>query len=455
MQKKLSLKDYTYLASMLFGMFFGAGNLIFPVYMGQLAGRNVWPATLGFLITGVGLPLLGIVAMGISHSSGLNEMGSRVHPIYSIFFTCALYLTIGPFFAIPRTATVSFEVGLAPLLPDNRIKLTLAIFSFLFFAAVLWFSIRPSKILLWIGKILNPIFLLSLSILIVAALINPMGSIAELPVAESYQSNSFFKGFLEGYNTMDALAALAFGIVVIKVIRDLGVKEPTTIAADTVKSGFFSTLIMALIYIFLTIIGAQSRGIFEISANGGEALSLISKYYLGTIGSFVLALTMIFACLKTAIGLITSCSETFVTLFPKSFGYKVYAILFCIISFAIANVGLSNIISFSIPVLMFLYPLAITLILLSLFHNLFRGARCVYLSVTGFTLFAAIFDFVKALPDNIKDTQFLRALIAFASKYLPFYDLGLGWIVPAIIGLIVGLIIYVSSVSPRPVNKKH
>ncbi|NMA82721.1 MAG: branched-chain amino acid transport system II carrier protein, partial [Epulopiscium sp.] len=251
MQKKLSLKDYTYLASMLFGMFFGAGNLIFPVYMGQLAGRNVWPATLGFLITGVGLPLLGIVAMGISHSSGLNEMGSRVHPIYSIFFTCALYLTIGPFFAIPRTATVSFEVGLAPLLPDNRIKLSLAIFSFLFFAAVLWFSIRPSKILLWIGKILNPIFLLSLSILIVAALINPMGSIAELPVAESYQSNSFFKGFLEGYNTMDALAALAFGIVVIKVIRDLGVKEPTTIAADTVKSGFFSTLIMALIYIFL------------------------------------------------------------------------------------------------------------------------------------------------------------------------------------------------------------
>src|SRR5690606_24204996 len=158
MHKKLSLKDYTYLASMLFGMFFGAGNLIFPVYMGQLAGSNVWPATIGFLITGVGLPLLGIVAMGISHSNGLNDMGNRIHPLYSIFLTCALYLTIGPFFAIPRTATVSFEVGLAPLLPDHQIKLSLAIFSLLFFIAVLWFSIRPSKILTWIGKIINPIF---------------------------------------------------------------------------------------------------------------------------------------------------------------------------------------------------------------------------------------------------------------------------------------------------------
>lgn len=449
MHKKLSLKDYTYLASMLFGMFFGAGNLIFPVYMGQLAGSNVWPATIGFLITGVGLPLLGIVAMGISHSNGLNDMGNRVHPLYSIFLTCALYLTIGPFFAIPRTATVSFEVGLAPLLPDHQIKLSLAIFSLLFFIAVLWFSIRPSKILTWIGKIINPIFLVSLSILVIAALINPMASVAEVPVAESYQSNSFFKGFLEGYNTMDALAALAFGIVVITVIRNLGVKEPNTIAADTIKSGFFSTMLMALIYIFLTVIGAQSRGVYGVSANGGEALSIISKHYLGSIGSIILAITMIFACLKTAIGLITSCSETFVTLFPKTLSYKAYAILFCVVSFAIANVGLSNIILFSIPVLMMLYPLAITLILLSLFHRFFGGASCIYRCVTLFTFFAAIFDFIKALPDGIKDAANLHATVTFASKYLPFYDLGLGWIVPALIGLIIGIILYLCSNTKR------
>ena len=441
MQKKLSFKDYTYIASMLFGMFFGAGNLIFPVYMGQMAGRNVWPATIGFLITGVGLPLLGIVAMGISHSNGLNEMGSRVHPVYSLFLTCMLYLTIGPFFAIPRTATVSFEVGIAPILPEHKISFGLAVFSLLFFIAVLWFSIRPSKILTWIGKILNPIFLISLGILVITALLNPMGSISEIPAVESYQSNSFFNGFLEGYNTMDALASLAFGIVVIRVIRNLGITDSNTVAADTVKSGLFSMTFMALIYISLTIIGAQSRGLFEVSANGGEALSKIAKYYLGNVGSVILAIAMIFACLKTAVGLTTSCSETFVTLFPHSLPYKGCAILFCIVSFGIANFGLNNIISFSIPVLMFLYPLAITLILLSLFHRFFHGAHCVYLSVTGFTVFAAIFDFMKALPDTVKNIPFVNALVSFASKYLPFYDLGLGWVVPAIVGLIVGLII--------------
>lgn len=128
MEKKLSFNNYIYLASMLFGLFFGAGNLIFPVFMGQMAGSNVWPAIVGFVVTGVGLPLLGIAAMGISRSKGLYEMASRVNPLYSVFFTCALYLTIGPFFAIPRTATVSFEVGIAPLVSEEQIGLLLLIF---------------------------------------------------------------------------------------------------------------------------------------------------------------------------------------------------------------------------------------------------------------------------------------------------------------------------------------
>lgn len=442
MQKKLSYKDYLYLASMLFGLFFGAGNLIFPVFMGQLAGANAWSAVIGFLITGVGLPLLGIVAMGISHSNGLYDMGSRVHPVYGLCLTCALYLTIGPFFAIPRTATVSFEVGIAPMLSADTITTCLAIFSFVFFAAVLWFSLRPSKILIWVGKILNPIFLIFLGILLITALLNPMGSISQIPVSAAYSSNSFFTGFLEGYNTMDALASLAFGIIIINVIRNLGVENPNSVASDTVKSGLFSMALMALIYISLTIIGAQSRGLFDASTNGGAALSVISKHYFGSAGSIILAITMIFACLKTAIGLITSCSETFVTLFPHSAGYKVYAVIFCCVSFGIANIGLSKIISYSIPVLMFLYPLAITLILLSLFHKFFHNARCIYVSVTTFTIFAAIFDFMSALPSASKNFLHVNGIIAFISKTLPFYTLGLGWVIPSIVGLAVGLLFY-------------
>ena len=206
--------------------------------------------------------------MGISRSSGLYDLASRVNPLYSLFFTCALYLTIGPFFAIPRTATVSFEVGIAPLIPESQTSLWLGIFSFLFFLCVLLFSLKPSNILVYVGKILNPIFLLFLSILIIASIIKPMGSLSDFPATGAYEYNSFFQGFIEGYNTMDAfLASLAFGIVVINAIKNLGVKDPKSIALSTIKSGILSTSLMALIYAFLAIIGAQSLGITSISSN--------------------------------------------------------------------------------------------------------------------------------------------------------------------------------------------
>ena len=150
---------------MLFGMFFGAGNLIFPASMGQLAGRSIWQASAGFLITGVGLPLLGVAALGISREEGLLQLSSRVGRAYGLFFTCVLYLTIGPFFAIPRCATVSFTVGIQRLIPAERQPLVLAAFSLAFFAAVLFFSLRPGQILTWIGKLLNPLFLCFLAVL--------------------------------------------------------------------------------------------------------------------------------------------------------------------------------------------------------------------------------------------------------------------------------------------------
>ena len=135
---------------MLFGLFFGAGNLIFPVLMGQMAGHQVIAATAGFLVTGVGLPLLGVAALGIGKAEGLQDLSSRVSQRFGLFFTCLLYLTIGPFFAIPRCASVSFTVGIEALVPQWDPRLSLAIFSILFFAIVLFFSLRPGKILVWV-----------------------------------------------------------------------------------------------------------------------------------------------------------------------------------------------------------------------------------------------------------------------------------------------------------------
>ena len=318
MKQKLSGRDYTYVASMLFGMFFGAGNLIFPVHMGQMAGSNIWPAIIGFCVTGVGLPLLGVAALGISRSGGLFELGSRVGKPYSMFFTCLLYLTIGPFFAIPRCATTSFTVGLEQVLPQGgNMRLCLLAFSAAFFAAALFFSLRPGKILVWVGKVLNPCFLLFLAVLIVSAMLHPTAAVADVVPEGKYAAQPFFTGFLEGYNTMDALASLAFGIIVVQVIRDLGVQEPGAIAGSTVRAGVMSCLLMALIYVAVAIVGAQSRGALPAAANGGVAFAQIARYYLGNIGLIVLAATVTLACLKTAVGLITGCAETFSALFGK------------------------------------------------------------------------------------------------------------------------------------------
>ncbi len=441
MDKKLSNKEYIYIGSMLFGLFFGAGNLIFPVHMGQLAGQNLVPAMLGFIVTAVGLPFLGIVAMGLSGKESLLEMASKIHPKYGVFFTSALYLTIGPFFAAPRTATVSFEAAFAPYLDPSLAKMALFFFSLIFFTAVLWFSLKPSEILKWVGKVLNPIFLVFLSVLILFGFFAPMGTAGEIPVDASYQTGAFFKGFLEGYNTMDALASLAFGIIVVTTIQGLGVTKPTAIAKDTIKSGLISMLLMAVIYGSLVYLGATSRGIFEISDNGGIALAQISNAYFGIFGAIVFAIIITVACLKTAIGLVTAISETFVHMFPNSLDYKKYVYLFTAISFGLANLGLSQIIAFSIPVLMFLYPLSITLILLSITSNLYNDRAIVYQMTTLFTLPFAIVDFLKALPQGLKDGAGMNGIIAWTDSAIPLSDIGMGWLIPSMIGFAIGLAI--------------
>lgn len=424
---------------MLFGMFFGAGNLIFPVHMGQEAGADVWPATLGFLITAIGLPFLGVVAIGISRSSGLYDLATRIHPTYAKLFTVLLYLTIGPAFALPRTATVSYQIGLAPYISDEVQTVALAGFTLVFFVLALFFSMNPGKLMTYIGKILNPLFLIFLAILLVVALLSPMGAIHTAPISGDYATMPFFKGFTEGYNTMDALAALAFGIIVIRAMQEVGVKEPKDIAVGMVKAGIVTVVLMVIIYAFLAYVGASSLGVLPLSANGGIALAQIAQYYFGSIGAVLLAIIVTLACLKTAVGLICACSETFVELFPNSISYKKYAYTFAIVSFLIGNVGLTQIISLAIPILMLLYPLTITIILLTFLAPIFKGRQAVYLSTTVFALLAAIGDALNTLPPFLGQQNFVQSTLQLY-KMLPFFDLGMGWIVPSAIGFVLGLL---------------
>lgn len=443
MKKRLSFSETLTVGSMLFGLFFGAGNLIFPVFMGQSAGANLWPAVVGFLITAVGIPLMSVAALGMSRSSSLLDMSSRAGRGYGYFFTCLLYLTIGPFFAIPRCASTSFSVGIRPMIEsDVTANRMIWVFSLLFFAAALWFSLRPGKLLTYIGKVLTPLFLISLAVLAVTALIRPIGSASVVEPQTAYQSGAFFTGFLDGYNTMDVLAGLAFGIVVVDAIRRLGVEDPAYIAGNTVRSGIAGCVIMALIYIVLALIGAQSRSVYELCADGGEALHLIAKHYFGDFGAVILAVIVTLACLKTAVGLITSCGEMFRSMFPKGPSYTVWAVGFCILSFLIATMGLSAIITYSLPVLMFLYPLAITITLVALFGKLYNHSKVVYISTTVLTLVPSAFDFFLSLFKAVGNTAAADKVTEIACSFLPFFKLGLGWVCPAVIGFVIGLILY-------------
>ena len=283
MKRKLTMRETIVVASTLFGMFFGAGNLIFPVHLGQMAGSNSWPAIIGFCITAVTIPILAVAAIGNTHSDNLMELSSKVSGWYGRVFTAVLYLTIGPFFAIPRCASVSFTTGVAPIVGESHYKLWQLVFTFIFFAFVMYFSLRPGKITTWIGKVINPLFLVFLGILVVVALIHPGAAMADVEPIESYQSGALFNGFIEGYGTMDAIAGLAFGIVIINVVRDMGVTKDNDVARETLKSGVFTGLLMLVIYALTIIMGAQSRGLFEVSDNGGIALAQISNHYLGGI----------------------------------------------------------------------------------------------------------------------------------------------------------------------------
>lgn len=442
MQMQLNRKQRVLVAGTLFGMFFGAGNLIFPVHLGQIAGRQVLPAMLGFIMTAVGIPILGVAAIGNTHSDGLQSLANKVGKTYGYVLTCVLYLTIGPFFAIPRCATTSFTTGIMPLIGSGISETkALLIFSVIFFALVLFFSLRPANITVWIGKIINPLFLVFLAVLVITALVQSDTVVSQIQPETAYENGALFSAFIEGYGTMDAIAGLAFGIVVIDIIRSMGVTDDAAVAKDVLRSGVLTGILMAFIYVATIYMGAQSRGLFAVSENGGIALAQIAEYYLGKLGLLVLALTITLACMKTSIGLVTSCSDTFSRMFPNGFRYSVWVVIFTAGSFVFSNVGLSGIIAYSLPVLMFLYPLSITLILLALAGSIFEHDQAVYVSVTVFTGIAALFDLFKTLPEGIQAMLHLDRAVELAGMVLPWFDLNLGWILPAFIGFVIGMII--------------
>ena len=425
---------YIPIGMMLFALFFGAGNLIFPASMGQSAGANVWYALLGFCITGVGLPLLSIMAVGYSGCGDLQEAASRVHPWYRLFFTFVAYSAIGPCFAIPRTGTVAFEIGVVPFLSQDQLALGLPIFLAGFFLVNFWLSASPQKLVDRIGRILTPALVLTILLLIIQSFISPLGEPQAPSKAYATPVVAAVQGVLDGYNTLDAIAAFVFATLIIDVVREeCHLTNPSEITRQVYKSGAIAVILLAAIYIFIAKIGAESVPAIGMQPTGAPVLAESAKILFGNVGAIILSVIVLLACLSTAIGLTTCCAAYFLKL-TKCLNYVAWVAIFSVISFLIGMFGLQTIVASTVPVLMFIYPLAVVLIVLLFTHKFFGGRQCVYAWTVALT-------FVMALINGFETAGIKsEALESVLTNYLPMHTLGLGWIWFAAAGYIIGLI---------------
>lgn len=426
---KLSRNKMLLVSFMLFSLFFGAGNLIFPPFLGQNAGSHTLPAMLGFLATAVVLPVLGVVV--VARFDGLDRLGQQVGKRFAIVFTLLIYLSCGRL-GIPRAASVPFEMAVAPYLPEGtNTTVWMLVYSLAFFLVALWLCMTPGKLVNRIGHFLTPSLLVLLVFLFVCFLFR--GEVNVAPSQTAYDVAPFLKGFSEGYQTMDTIAALNFGLVIATTLGSFGMTEKCARMRHTVLAGIFAGTILALVYAMLSYMGMCSSGVYAIQENGAWTLRCIVYQLFGAPGAVLLAAIFTLACLTTCVGLINSISQYFSTLFGK-LSYRQWVLVMTGFSFLVCNLGLNAILSISIPILNAIYPVAIVLILLGLTHSLWVKNRWVYsLVVAGTGTVSVIYALDAA--------QLSLGAVTELCRKLPLYDMGFCWVSVAAVMLAVSLLL--------------
>jgi len=425
---KLTNRQKLLISFMLFSMFFGAGNLIFPPFLGQNAAASTPAAMAGFLVTAVILPVLGVIV--VAQSDGLNRLAGRVGPKFAFVFTMLIYLSIGPGLGIPRAASVPFEMAVAPYLPqDANLALFMFGYSTVFFAIAAWLALTPNKLVDRIGQFLTPSLLVLIVFLFISFLFKGTVSVSR-PLAD-YRTNPLLKGFCEGYQTMDTIAALNFGLVIATTLRSMGLKEDKDVIRYTKTAGMAAGTILTAVYAMLTYMGMASSGVYPVQDNGAWTLRQIVYQLFAAPGAILLAAIFTLACLTTCVGLITSISQYFSTVFTK-ISYRKFVFIITVFSLVICNQGLTTILSISVPVLNAIYPVSIVLILLGLSHRYISGNRYIYpLTIMG----TAVISVLSAI-DGLVNMGFVSTLC----HSLPWYDLGFGWVCITAVMFVISVI---------------
>ncbi|WP_318479480.1 branched-chain amino acid transport system II carrier protein [Photobacterium leiognathi] len=433
----LSTRNIAALGFMTFAMYLGAGNLIFPPFLGYQAGDNFLSGMMGFLLTGVGLPAIALVIVAWVRGSD-NLTAALPKPLATSFWVM-LFIVIGPAFIIPRTITVAYQFSLAPFMGGAG----LIPFSIAFCAIAILFSLYPGKLVDTLGKWLTPVLLTILGVMAVTALLYPSGYVTESTGA--YVKGAMVEGLTQGYMTMDALGSIGFGWVIFRAIEGMGVKEPKAIAKYTLIAALMYSSAMALVYLSLAYIGVTSADLGLNFANGGEILTAFTNHHFGMFGTLLLGVVLVLACLTTAIGVTTAGSEFYCRTF-KPVTYRKSVIVILVLSGIIANVGLSQLLKVTLPVVVALHPIAIALLLIApLRHQLSQNMVLATLAVAlvfGCIDAAHILEAMPAHIDQVLETN------------LPLYHYYAGWILPTVMTLVVGLVMHRATAGHRTLAKE-
>ncbi len=412
---------------LLFGIFFGAGNLIFPPDLGKNAGENFNSAIFGFILSGVGLTILTLIVGTLDDRGYRFHLSSKISPLFALLFLVVLYLSIGPFFAIPRTCVTSFLVAIEPISGNSRVNLF--IYTFIYFLCAYLLALFPSRLVDSVGKLLTPIFIILIIILIILGLLKYNNMDILHSTAKYSSKTAFSSGFLDGYLTLDSIASIAFSVIAINTLKKFSFSSKKEYIFSVYVANITALILFSILYYGLACLGNKFPVPAEILNNpdihnGVYIITQASKNIFGAYGQIFIGILVIVTCFTTTVGLIAASTQFFYETFPI-INYKIYLSFFTLISFIITNMGLNNVIAISLPVLNILYPLSITILLIVILDHIFS------LSKNGprFTIYTVL---ILSILDIISKSFHIKGLIYILS-YIPLYNQALVWLIPALI----------------------
>ena len=422
MQKR---SDILIIGLAMFAMFFGAGNMLFPPYLGLLAGKS-WPVALtAFFIGGMGLALLTLISIVINQNAGDKHLGmdtvtAPLGKTLSIVIAASILLCAGPLFSTPRTCAAAYEMLVVPMVSSSTAGSWM--FSVAYFAFVFAMAVRPAKVIDIVGKILTPGLIIGLVVLFVVNIYSPIGPISEIQIMD----NAVKEGIIAAYQSMDVFGALMLATIIIMGIEAKGYTEGKDKLSACVKASIVAAICLALVYTALVYLGATGSTLFPADIDRTNLLVSITRLLLGDLGVLLLGIVMALACVTTAIGHITCISEYFSRLSNGKVSYQTVAIIGCVVSCVIANVGFTAIVKLATPVLSLVYPPVLALVGVSFLNKYIKN-----LNVHRMGAFVAfIFSIAMVAGDYGVQVPLLSSL--------PFADAGLAWILPTVAGCILG-----------------